>query len=65
MRVARTLVKWCDNKYNEALVEPNKRKSGVKAFTSGAVEGFMDAAIVMYIPVLIMAYVALGKTKNK
>ena len=65
MRVAKTLVNWCDKTYEEALVEPNPRKSGVKAFASGAVEGFIDAAIVMYIPVLIMAYAALSKNKTK
>ena len=65
MRVAKTLVNWCDKTYEEAVNEPNPRKSGVKAFASGAVEGFIDAAIVMYIPVVIMAYVALGKNKTK
>ena len=65
MRVAKTLVKWCDKTYDEAVVETNSLKGGAKAFASGAVEGFIDAAIVMYIPVLIMSYAALSKNKTK
>lgn len=49
MDVTRRLINWCDKKYDEAVREDN----GCKAFASGAVEGFMNAAIVLYIPLLI------------
>ena len=56
MGIARSLINWCDNKFKEALREEDDRTAGRKAFASGAVEGFMDAAIVMYIPVVIACY---------
>ena len=65
MGVARYLINWCDNKFNEALDEEDDRKAGGKAFASGAVEGFMDAAIVMYIPVVIACYVLQHKANKK
>lgn len=49
MGVTRRLIDWCDKKYNEAIREDDGRK----AFASGAVEGFMDAAIVLYVPIAI------------
>ena len=54
MGVTRKIIKWCDNKYNEALLEEDNRKAGTKAFVSGCVEGFADAAIVLY-PVVVIA----------
>lgn len=65
MGVARSLINWCDTKFNEALHEEDDRKAGKKAFASGAVEGFMDAAIVMYVPVLIACYVWQYKANKK
>lgn len=53
MGVARKLIDWCDTKFEEAVRED----SGRKAFVSGVVEGAMDAAIVMYIPVVIGCYI--------
>ena len=65
MGVARCLIDWCDTKFNEALHEEDDRKAGKTAFASGAVEGFMDAAIVMYVPVLIACYVWQYKANKK
>ena len=65
MRVARTLINWCDNKFNEALNEKDDRKGNAKAFLSGAVEGFVDAAIIMYIPVTIACYIWKAKATKK
>lgn len=65
MEVTRRLINWCDAKFNEALDEKDDRKASVKAFTSGAVEGFMDAAIVMYVPVLIMCHYYMNKAAKK
>lgn len=65
MGVARSLINWCDTKFNEALHEEDDRKAGKKAFASGAVEGFVDAAIVMYVPVLIACYVWHYKANKK
>ena len=65
MRVTRRLINWCDTKFNEAVHEENDRKANVKAFTSGAVEGFMDAAIVLYVPVVIMCHYYMNKAAKK
>jgi hypothetical protein len=65
MGVARQLIKWCDKKFNDALHEEDDRKGMQKAFASGAVEGIMDAAIVMYIPVLIACFVYKNQVDKK
>ena len=65
MTIARSLINWCDEKFNEALHEEDERKANRKAFASGCVEGFMDTAIVLYIPVLIAAYVWQAKATKK
>lgn len=65
MGVTRKLINWCDKTFNEALCEEDERKSYGKAFASGCVEGFMDAAVVMYIPVLIACYVWQSKATKK
>lgn len=65
MGVTRTLIEWCDTRFEEALHEEDDRKAGRKAFASGAVEGFMDVAVVLYIPVLIACYVWQAKATKK
>ena len=65
MGIARSLIEWCDNKFNEALEEQDERKAGKKAFASGAVEGFMDAAVLMYIPLVVACYVWQHKAEKK
>lgn len=47
--VARKLIDWSDKKYDEAIREDK----GYKAFISGMAEGFADASIVLYVPVVI------------
>lgn len=47
--VTRKLIDWSDKKYDEAIREDK----GYKAFVSGMAEGFTDAAIVLYVPVVI------------
>lgn len=59
--VTRKLTNWCDTKFDEAV----KEDCGRKAFMSGVVEGFMDAAIIMYIPVTIAAYIWQAKATKK
>ena len=61
MGVTRRLVEISDRKYKEALVE-NK---GGKAVLSGAIEGFMDAAIVMYVPICAAVWIAGIKSAKK
>lgn len=65
MGVARQLIDWCDKKFNDALHEEDDRKGMQKAIVSGTVEGFMDAAIVMYIPVLIACFVYKNQANKK
>lgn len=65
MSVARALINWCDTKFNEALHEEDDHKADRKAFASGVVEGFVDAAIVMYVPVLIACYYYKNKAAGK
>jgi hypothetical protein len=65
MGVTRALINWCDTKFEEALHEEDGRKAGNKAFASGVVEGFMDAAVLMYIPVVIACYVWQNKANKK
>ena len=61
MGVARGLINWCDKKYAEAVHEDSDKK----AFLSGFVEGFVGAAIVLYIPVTIGCYIWRIKAEKK
>lgn len=65
MGIMRGIIEWCDNKLNEALEEEDDRKAYRKAAASGAVEGFCDAAIIMYVPVVIACYVYQHKLAKK
>lgn len=65
MGITRKLLNWCDTKFVEAILEEDDRKRAAKAFAGGAVEGFIDAAIVMYVPVLVACYVFSGKLNKK
>ncbi len=60
MGVMRKIIEWCDNNMEQACSEEKPHK----AFASGFVEGFCDAAVVMYIPVVICCYIA-GKKLEK
>jgi hypothetical protein len=61
----RDIVKWCDKKMEEAFDEKDERKAYEKAIASGAVEGFCNAAIIMYVPVLVACYVWKHKASKK
>lgn len=65
MGIMRGIIEWCDNKMDEAFEEDNERKAYGKAAASGAVEGFCDAAIIMYVPVLIACWVYQAKLAKK
>lgn len=65
MGITRSLIKWCDDKFVEALHEEDDRAAGKKAFASGAVEGFMDSAILLYVPLTIACYIWQYKANKK
>lgn len=65
MGLTRNLIDWCDTKFLEAVACPDKRKSSAKAFASGFVEGAMDAAVMMYIPVTIACWIWRNKATKK
>ena len=64
MSITRQVLKWCDKTFEEALCEEDDRKGMRKAFASGAVEGVIDGAIIMYIPMLIACYVWKSKAEK-
>lgn len=61
MGIARKMLEMSDRKYKEAC---NENKAS-KAFMSGAIEGFMDAAIVLYVPLCAALWIAGIKNLNK
>lgn len=65
MGVMRNIIEWCDKKMDDAYDETNERKAGAKAFASGFVEGACDAAVILYVPVLIACYVWQAKALKK
>mgnify|MGYP006978488899 CR=1 FL=1 len=65
MDITRKLIEWCDNKYDEAIHEEDDRKVYIKAGVSGFVEGLMDGAIVMFIPLCITCLIYSRKLSNK
>ena len=65
MGIMRSIIDWCDNKLEEALEETNERKAYRKAIVSGALEGACDAAVIMYVPVLIACYVYKAQLDKK
>ena len=64
MGITRQLLNWCDKKFENALHEPDDRKSMRDASISGFVEGFVDGAIIMYVPVLIACCVYKHKANK-
>lgn len=65
MGITRKLIDWCDKQFNDALDEVDDRKATHKAMSSGFVEGLVDGAVVMYIPVLIACFVYKHKLDKK
>ena len=65
MGIMRNIIEWCDKKMEDAYAETDYRKAGGKAFASGFVEGFCDAAIIMYVPVFIACHVWQAKATKQ
>ena len=65
MLIARSLLDWCDKTFATALKEDDERKAFMKSFIVDAVEGFIDAAVIWYIPVLISCGVWKAKAEKK
>ena len=65
MGVMRSIIEWCDNKLDQAFEETDERKAYGKATMSGFVEGACDAAVILYVPVLIACYVYKAKLDKK
>lgn len=65
MGMTRMIADWIDNKMDEAYDEPNTRKGMAKAALAGAVDGYVYAAAIAYIPVLIACYVYKAKLDKK
>lgn len=59
--MTRKLIDWCDNKFEEAVREDNN----CKAAMSGAVEGLMDGAVIMFVPVTISCLIWRYKATKK
>lgn len=65
MNIARQLIEWCDNKFDEAVHEEDDQKAYIKAGTSGFVEGLMDGTIAMFIPLCITCLIYSRKLSSK
>lgn len=49
MGIMRKIINWCDNTMDAGCSENKPHK----VFASGFVEGFCDAAVVLYIPLVV------------
>lgn len=65
MNIARHLIEWCDNKYDEAIDEEDDRKAYIKAGVSGLVEGLMDGAIAAFVPLCIACFIYSRRLSKK
>lgn len=65
MGITRKIIDWCDNTFEESIYEKDDRKAMRKVAASGFVEGLIDGAVVMYIPVLIACYVYKHQASKK
>lgn len=50
--IARSILKKVDKNIEEVYENPTAKHAGVKAFVSGAMEGMVDGAVIMY-PILV------------
>lgn len=64
MGITRGIIDWIDKKFAEAIDEDDERKGMQKAALSGAVEGYLDAAVLMYPVVVLACYVYQSKLKK-
>ena len=65
MGITKKILNWCDGTMQDAYMEENTGKAMGKAFLSGAVEGFVDAAVICYIPAVILGHYWMKKAQNK
>ena len=63
--IMRSIIGWCDKKFEESLEEVDERKSTRKTVLSGFVEGLGDGAIIMYVPLVIACFIYQAKLKDK
>lgn len=64
MTMTRTILDWTKKNYDEIDCENNKHPY-LKAVGLGAIEGAIDGAVLMYVPVLISCYLWRKKAKQK
>ena len=62
--IVKKVLDWNEEKIDEIDVTEDKHPY-LKAFGHGAIDGFVDAAVLMYIPVLIAAYYWKRKAEQK
>lgn len=61
--LTRLLLEKCDELFAKSLVEPDERKSMLKAGASGFIEGVIDGAVIMF-PVLLAACIVYNNKLN-
>ena len=59
--MVREILKWCDNKFEEALLEEDESKGLAKAAQSGAVEGFVDGIAIVGVAGFIIGAIEVVK----
>ena len=62
--IVKRLLDWNEEKIDEIDVTEDKHPY-LKAWGHGAIDGFVDAAVIWYIPVLIAAYYWKHKAEKK
>ena len=58
-----SILDWTHGKFDE--IDPDDKHPYLKAIGCGALEGLIDGAVIMYIPVLISAYYWKYKATKK
>lgn len=59
--MVREILKWCDNKFEEALAEEDEAKGLAKAGQSGAVEGFVDGIAIVGLAGFVIGVIEIVK----
>lgn len=59
--LSRNILNWCDKKFEEGCEEDNLKKVNV----SGFVEGLVDGAVLMYVPLVIACFIWKKKATKK
>lgn len=62
--IAKKILNWNEERFNNIDTE-NDRHPLLKSFGCGVVEGFIDSAVMFYIPMIIVAYVWKHKALKK